>query len=301
MNKERLSKGFSIVVGIVFLVSGIGKMIDVTDFVYLINSYGLGFVANIAPLIVVVEIATGILLVFGIHLRLVSLFTILMLTVFTIAYGYGYWIHGIEDCGCFGVISNAKTPFWLVFLRNAFLIYFMIETFRQTKIEPILMKWKSAVIFVTIIVAAFVSGFTFHPISISSPITEHKLMNKSIDSVSVELNELLSVDSSYLVFAFSYTCPHCWNSIENLKQYTNMSEIDRVIGITPEDTVNSAVFMEEFNPQFSIYAMQPTTMTTLINVYPTAFYIKNGYIRHVFEGELPCSYFFRKITENELK
>ena len=301
MNKEKLSKIFSVVVGIVFLFSGIGKMIDVTGFAFLINSYGLGWAVNLAPLIVIIEIATGILLIFGIQLRIVSLFTILILVTFTIAYGYGYWVHGIEDCGCFGAISKAKTPFWIVLMRNIFLIYLMVETCRRTTFELVVIKWKPSVIVIVIFVSTFISGLTFYPIRISSPSnTEHKLTDKPISAVSAQLNELLSSDSSYLVFAFTYTCPHCWNSIENLKQYENLSEIDRVIGITLTDTTNSNLFREQFNPHFSIYAMPSAIMDTLVNAYPTIFYVKEGYIRQVIVGELPCSYFFRKIIQSKL-
>ena len=301
MSKETLSKIFSIIVGIVFLISGIGKVIDVTSFAYLINAYGFGWASNLAPLIVITEIAIGILLIFGIQLRLVSLFSICILVAFTIIYGYGYWIHGIENCGCFGAISAAKTPFWIVLLRNAFLIYFMVETCRRTTFESIVIKWKPTVIIIAILVATFVSGLTYYPIRISSlSNTEHKLVDKPISEVSTQLNELLSSDSSYLVFAFTYACPHCWNSIENLKQYENLSEIDRVIGITLTDTVSSNLFQEQFKPHFSIYAMPAAVMETFVNIYPTAFYIKDGYIRHIIAGELPCSYFFREIIQNEL-
>jgi len=295
MSKEKLSKIFSIIVGIVFLISGFGKILNVTDFAFLINSYGLGWAIHLAPIIVIVEITIGILLIFGIQLRWVSVFAILMLIVFTIAYGYGYWIHGIENCGCFGVIGRTKTPFWLVLLRNIFLIYFMFEIYRRTTIEPILIKWKPTVIIFAIVVASFISGLTYSPpVQILSSETKHNMIGKSISDFSAPLNELLSSDSSYVVFVFSYGCPHCWNSVENLKQYANLPEIDRVIGITSSDTTRSALFQMQFNPQFSIYAMPPTIMETLVKGFPTTFYIKNGYVKQVIEGELPCSYFFKE-------
>ena len=152
---EKLTTLFCIVVGGVFLVSGFGKILDVTSFAFLIDSYGLGWAVSLAPIIVIVEIATGLLLIFGIQLRRVSVITILILSGFTIAYGYGYWAHGVENCGCFGAMSRIKTPFWIVLLRNAFLVYFMVETYRRTIIEPVVIKWKPTVILFTIIVVAF--------------------------------------------------------------------------------------------------------------------------------------------------
>ena len=296
-----MRKIFCFVVGIVLLVSGFGKILDVTKFAFLIDSYGLGWAVSLAPVIVVVEVATGVLLIFCIQLRRVSLFAILLLTAFTIAYGYGYWMHGVENCGCFGVISRIKTPFLLVLLRNAVLIYFMIETFRQSTLEPILLKWKPTVILSIIVFVTFMSGLNYYPPVLSFTVdSEHKMIGKSITNVSIPVSEYISSDSSYIVFVFSYSCPHCWNSIENLKQYADLPEVDRIIGVTSSDTINSDLFQMQFNPQFTIYAMEPIVTESIVNAYPTTFYIRDGFIKHVVEGELPCAYYFKKMIENIL-
>ena len=297
MDKEKLTKIFSIVTGIVFLVSGFSKIFNTTGFADLIDSYGLEWTSGLSPAIVVVEIVVGLLLVLGVHLRRVSVFAIFLLTTFTIAYGYGHFAHGVENCGCFGSVDKIKMPFWVVFVRNAFLIYFMVETFRKTIIEPVSVKWKPIVVCLTTFFAAFIAGFTYHPRPKSFASTEHVMINKSISDFPELLNEFFSSDSSYLVYVFSYSCPHCWNSIENLKQYENLPIIDRLVGITPEDTTNSALFRKYFNPQFSIRELPTTIVESLVAGYPTSFYIKNDSVRHIIEGELPHSYFFQKNIE----
>ena len=299
MSKNKMLRIFCLVVGIVFLVSGFGKIFDVTDFAILIDSYGLGWASNLAPLIVIAEIVTGLLLIFMVQLHRVSIFAILMLSLFTIAYGYGYWMNGVENCGCFGTISKIKTPFWFVFLRNSFLIYFMVETFRQTTFEPYLIKWKPTVIQFSILVVTFISGLTFYPSVPASPKEfENDLINKPI-SYFAPMNEFLSSDSSYAIFVFSYSCSHCWNSIENLKQYEKLTEIDKVIGITSEDKTNSILFQNEFDPQFPIYIISTLFIESIVKGYPTTFYVKNGFIRNIFEGELPCSLNYKQIIESE--
>lgn len=296
MDKGKFLKLFHLITGIVFLLSGIGKITDVTAFAFLIDAYGLSWAVGFAPLIVVGEIAVGVLLILGIQLRRVSLVVVLMLIAFTIAYGYGYWMHGVENCGCFGVMSRGKTPFWSVFLRNTFLIYFMVETYRRAPpFEPVslsslTLEWKRMVAIFVTIAAAFLSGLTYCPQLMPMKSTEHKMIGKSISEVAPSMNEFLSSDSSYVAFVFSYTCPHCWNSIENLKQYANF----KVIGITTADTTNRALFYEQFNPQFPIRTMPSTAIESFIEGFPTTFYIKNGCIRQVIEGELPCLYFFKE-------
>jgi len=300
--KEWLSKTLGIVVGAVFLFSGISKMLNVTEFAFLIQSYGLWWAANFAPLIVIIEIATGILLVLGIQPRKISLFAILMLVGFTIIYGYGHFTHGVENCGCFGAAGD-KTPFWLVLLRNVFLILFMVVVFKQTNIDPVLIKWKPTVVIFIIVVSSFVSGMTFYPLPMSSSVNEshskNNIIGKVVSEVSEPLSKLLTADSSYFVFMFSYNCPYCWNSIENLKQYTNLPKIDKIIAITTTDTANSALFKEQFKPQFPIYALSSGDTETLVKGHPTSLFIENGYIRQVFEGELPCSHFMKQMIEKE--
>ena len=298
MNKDRLSKLFCIITGIVFLVSGFSKIFDVSGFAYLIDSYGLGWASRLAPAIVVVEIFTGLLLILGVQIRYVSLSAFLMLIIFTIAYGYGNFVHGIEDCGCFGSVEMFKTPFWVVFIRNAFLMYFMVETFRQSTFEPVSLRWKPAAVCITTVVATFIAGLTYYPRSKPMPYAEHVMTGKSISDFPDTLNEFLSSDSTYLIYVFSYSCPYCWNSIENLKHYENLQIIDRLVAITPEDTTNSALFYKQFNPQFPIHALPTTIVESMVTGYPTTFYIKNDSVRHTIEGELPCSYFFQKEIEN---
>ncbi|MDR0371204.1 MAG: hypothetical protein LBH80_05055 [Prevotellaceae bacterium] len=101
-----------------------------------------------------------------------------------------------------------------------------------------------------------------------------------------------SKDSTYLVFTFTYLCPHCMNSIENLNRYESSGSVDKVIGIALEDSIAEYRFKEIFKPEFSIRNYPAGTLFRLTNSFPVAYYIKNDSIMAELSGELPCSYVF---------
>jgi hypothetical protein len=97
-----------------------------------------------------------------------------------------------------------------------------------------------------------------------------------------------------MVFAFTYNCPHCLNSIENLKQYESVGIVDKVIGLVLEDSIAEQAFRENFKPTFLVKNYHPKTLFLLTNSFPQTYYIRNDSIVMKFLGELPCAYVFAK-------
>ena len=119
---KRLHNIVSIVVGLVLMLSGIGKALNVIGFQQLIHSYGLLYLDLLAPVIVMVELVLGGLLVLRCRIRTTSLWTGLMIIVFTGVYTFGYTRVGITDCGYFGVAATGEWPAWAVYVRNIILL-----------------------------------------------------------------------------------------------------------------------------------------------------------------------------------
>jgi hypothetical protein len=93
---------------------------------------------------------------------------------------------------------------------------------------------------------------------------------------------------------FSYTCPHCLNSIANLKEYESSGVVDKVIGLAWGDSVVGNKFNERFNPNFSVENISMEKLSHLTTKFPTAYYIRNDSIVMEVSGELPCAYLFAK-------
>ena len=70
---------FGEILGIVFIISGIGKLYNVTGFQYLIIQYGFPSLHYFAPVIVITEIVLGTLLILGVMRKWTSLAAIFLL------------------------------------------------------------------------------------------------------------------------------------------------------------------------------------------------------------------------------
>ena len=302
MSTEKLSKLFSIVVGAVFLISGIGKSLATFDFVRLIMSYGFGDFSFAAPLIIWIEIIIGLALVFRLYPKLTSLVAMLFLILVSCIYVYGYFRHHITDCGCFGVVSSLnKMPPALIIIRNILLIIMLFVVYKQTGSHPYCLKqWMIAVIICVVSITSFFTGYNYYPpfISLGDDINSHyegKLLTETLLSNFITTSN----DSTYLLFVFSYTCPHCLNSIENLKQYEKAKIVDKVVGIAAQDSVFEAIFKQNFQVEFPIKNYDYQAVSSLSKGFPTAYYIKNNIIEKEIIGELPCVYNFTSLLNNE--
>ena len=124
-----------IILGLLFLVSGIGKLINSSDAQYLVELLATKFywLIEYQTLIVtgtsVLELILSFLLLWGKYLRWVLAASLLMLAGFSSVLGY-FYLQGmsVESCGCFGAFGFASGLEFTLF-RNAFLILLVIVGF----------------------------------------------------------------------------------------------------------------------------------------------------------------------------
>ena len=143
--------------GIVFIVSGLTKIIDPVGFGFVISEYfnalWLPFLTPLSVLTGVLasafEFVLGVALVLRIQMRLSSLFVMLFMVFFTF---FTLWIaiyNPVQHCGCFGdaiILSNTET-----FLKNLVFTPFAVLLFLQRKkFPPIslnIREWSTIVLF----------------------------------------------------------------------------------------------------------------------------------------------------------
>jgi uncharacterized membrane protein YphA (DoxX/SURF4 family) len=300
---ERRVKIYAIIVGVVFLISGFGKALAVTDFSNLIIRYGWDIAGHIAPLIILVEAAIGLMFFFHIQLRKTSLAAIALLAVFTCIYAYGYFFKDIEDCGCFGSVSMLNTSFGFTLIRNVVLLYMLIDIWKNGNniISPV-KTWTIMFITAILCAASFISGLTYagdDMIYFGSQ--KSRYAGKSVRNSVIGDFISTSKDSTYLVFAFMYSCPHCLNSIENLKQYEPSGIVDKVIAVTLKDSTGEKFFISTFQPNFIVRTYDPQTLLRLTNTFPSAYYIKNDTVKLEIRGELPCGYVLSRQLRKKIR
>ena len=101
---------FRLLLGLVFLLSAIGKLVDLqgsVDAVYGFNVFPLAF-AHFAGLVVpFIELAMALALIFGVLTRLAALGASIMSIAFFLVKAHVLFVQGRQiDCGCFGALMS---------------------------------------------------------------------------------------------------------------------------------------------------------------------------------------------------
>ncbi|HUU08421.1 MAG TPA: MauE/DoxX family redox-associated membrane protein [Dehalococcoidales bacterium] len=109
--KRWVGLGAGIVLGLIFLLSGVGKLLNEYDVFFIFFTPFADFLLPFAPLIYlwlpVVEIAVGLLLITGILARPAAALALGLIAIF-IANNSWLIAHGFGDqpCGCFGILEE---------------------------------------------------------------------------------------------------------------------------------------------------------------------------------------------------
>ncbi|OGR81824.1 MAG: hypothetical protein A2902_06925 [Elusimicrobia bacterium RIFCSPLOWO2_01_FULL_64_13] len=114
-----------IFLGILFIFSGIGKVIDVPGFAVAVSDYGILPAVLVRPfafLVAWTELAAGLMLIFGAGVKWAAGTVAVLMGVFFIAAAVGL-ARGLDiDCGCFDIpLFGPSKLGWHVLARDAVL------------------------------------------------------------------------------------------------------------------------------------------------------------------------------------
>ncbi len=281
---------YSFLTGGIFLTSGFSKSISTTQFAHILETYGIETLKYLAPLIIIIELCIGLSLIFQYRLRQTALFTLLFLTSATIFFLYGWFVNGVTNCGCFGELSFLTSSPWVTLGRNIVLFYFLVDIYKNSNSSSSISEKATLLCTATICLGAFICGNSY-----SAPKVRQEFQPQAIEETPLNKFITTSPDSTYWVFAFSYTCPHCLNSIANLQQYETSGVVDKVIGLAIEDTIAERKFLQFFKPQFPIKNIPGNRLTQLTKHFPTSYIIRNDSLVNILPGELPTAFHLKKL------
>ncbi|MDE6307641.1 MAG: hypothetical protein K2L79_02370 [Bacteroidales bacterium] len=287
MSMKRVNP-YSFLVGLLFVVSAIAKACDAAAFAETIVRYGFPRFSFLAPFIIIIEFLLGGLLILRTELRYTIPLAFGIVLFFTIMYSYALIFEGNTDCGCFGPWQALNASPLFLYIRNAVLLILLFFAYlKREKYGDFTPGFRVlAPVLVGAGVLAFFVGYTYQePVSYK---TTRMALHDSVLSEFVET----SPDSTYLVFAFSYTCPHCLNSIGNLKECARFPVADKVIGLALGDSVmENRFFRKIFEPNFIIHNHKKELLR-LTEKFPRTYYIRHDSIVLQMSGELPCPFIF---------
>ncbi len=166
----RILVGISrIIVGVLFIISGLIKLNDPVGFSFKLKDYFAPEVLNlevlvpyallIAIFVVIFEVLLGVALLLGYLKKLTSWLLLLMIVFFTFLTFYSAYFNKVTDCGCFG--DAIKLTPWESFSKDIVLLVLILIIFFGTKyIQPFFTKGtRSILIFASFVVCL---GITYY-------------------------------------------------------------------------------------------------------------------------------------------
>ncbi len=126
-----------VLVGAVFVVSAVAKLVAIDPFVLYVFSYGFfpfAVVDVLVRLCIAAELILGIFIILGWYRRLVKLLTLLMLVFFSLFLCYAALKGRMESCQCFGQLVDFDPIQSL--LKNGVLILLVLVAYYLAGQEP---------------------------------------------------------------------------------------------------------------------------------------------------------------------
>lgn len=275
------------IIGFVFLASSIAKSLNSTTFANIIASYGVNWLGYLSPIIIIYEGILGLAIILGMYKRLTIKLAFTTLTIFTIIYTYGLFFRNIEDCGCFGPVQFMNNDYVLFYIRNSILLILCFFSLKKLPNETKnkINNLDALSLIIVGMVIAFTCGYTFKPLKKRSEYVKNISLEKTA------LSKFVSpINSEYqLIFVFSYTCPHCLNSIANLNEYIDKGKIKHVKGIALGTENQENLFKKTFQPKFSLITLGDEILN-ITKTFPHTYILKSDSIITDFKGEFPCFY-----------
>lgn len=106
-----------VILGLVFVISAIGKIMDLSAFGKVIHSYSVvpdSWVAALALIIPYLELGLGLMLVLNLFPETAGAIGLIMIFSFTTISMYRYFNGDVSDCGCFGKIIQRDNDLTLL-------------------------------------------------------------------------------------------------------------------------------------------------------------------------------------------
>ncbi|MCP1384934.1 DoxX family protein [Runella salmonicolor] len=281
MKNQTLLRLLAVALGVIYLISGIGKAMDINTFTDIVAQYSHLKMRFIAPLIVGTEITLGFGLILGAFPRQFAAVSLCVLVFFTIFLAIGFASGKLDDCGCFGILL--KIDPLVALLRNVGMltISYLLYTYSQYDVKRANWLFGGALLFgvLAFVITGFEMKNTYRPLELH--------IGSKLDKTF--LASYTKSHQKQLFFVFSPTCPHCLAATETVKQYIVTNSVNEVIGFYPSQSkqVDIESFKSKKKPNFKIIAIKSDTLHKIVRSVPVAFLVENGEVKHIYNGEIP--------------
>lgn len=288
MKKHLLLRLFTLVIGIVFVISGISKMVDSNKFIGVLYSIGFQELSYIAPFISTLEMILGLCFLLNIQIKKTAFAIFIVTILFTLSFLYSYIFRNIENCWCFGDIINLSPAESIT--KN---VLILACSFLLWKNSPQVQR----ITVTNIIVLCFFAsiGFVLSGYTIDKSLREAIYFN-SLEGASFKKTSINYVSKSiekdkFVLFIFSPSCHHCWNATENIKKINEYGIYGDVIGVIPKSLAYKLDnYKNKMKPNFQVLILNDSDIHNFCGLdFPQLIAINKGVITKIYHSsEIPC-------------
>jgi Methylamine utilisation protein MauE len=286
--------------GLFFLLSGFGKELDIAEFTRTIGAYGLPQLAPLAPVLIALEVGLGIALLLRVHLKKLALLSLGLLGTLTALFAYGYVVHGITSCGCFGALEALQMPSWLSFVRNVVLMGVTVWLYRYAPTtSPPAVRIRFRIALAAAVLAFIISGSAYANRYSSSKVgvVRGQLLRASL------LAPYLPVasDSTYVVFVFSPSCSHCEDITPTVISYRTSGIAARIIALHPPiAAAEQQRYVQRFNPPFYLRTVARDSLYAITYQVPLAIVVRRGMVAQVLGPAMPSAAVLKGLLDKDI-
>ncbi len=270
-----------IIIGLVFIVAGVAKAMDLNFFYYVLKTFPLGFsdpaLLWLARVFIALEIILGTALLFNIWSRLVLPVTFAVMLVFLAVTTWNL-VGGLsEDCGCFGKLVRLNPAVEIIV--EFILLFITFVAWRFTLPGGGAGRFKMALMGAAIVVG-FGLPFLF-------PESRPKVFAKEgIGSYVGDLKpEHLKADlakGDYLLALIETDCEHCQAAMPRLNTLAKSHATPKLVAVCPNSPEELAALKSKMPVDFAV-GFVPVRKFLLLNPeIPALLWVREGVVRHTW-------------------
>lgn len=292
----------AILVGTIFLLTGIAKVLEPWKFTQHLEKLGLLKPELILPSALsftAIECALGIALILGVNsVAPVTILILLGLSILT------YWSTSTErtqDCGCYNGWFNI-TPTQSLILNAVYIILLILAKFFGSYGATVLWQWM-------LVGATFLSSLALaagsmeyfsdrgRPFVDFAPLQVNRLWQPGWLGVDDD-SELMS--GEIIIVFLSPQCLQCKSWLNALKVVQWREELPSVVGVIELTNIEETQdFIDNYFLNFPVVVMQRSQFNKLgISAVPTGIFLEDGVIKDKWIGLMPM-WFIEKIRAGD--
>ena len=279
-------------VGLILLIAGLVKAMDMELFIRQIRDYGLMshhvLLALSAWGLIALECALGIGLLIFYRPKITLSLTSLLWIAFLGATSWAWLTGATEECGCFGawveyspgqaVMENLILLIATLFAR----VWYKESSRPQSRVKA----WCVALSFLIGAALPLALGFPL------SRITQSPWETIEIELSKLQIRGLEKINlsrGSHLIIMMDTDCEHCKEALPALDALAEATDLPSVTALCPNDESDRTRFIEEFQPAVPLGQIEESVFFRILGLgdVPRTILVKDMRVQEVWDHHVP--------------